>query len=165
MDRENVSWSDVERMTRSLGGRLAGERFDAILGILRGGLVPACLLSQHLGLRPVLAASVASYEGRARSRARFFQFPPARLVRGRRILVVDDIWDSGRTAMAVRSRLEAAGAQPVLAVLHFKPDANHFPGREPDVFVAATSAWITYPWESEALPHGAGTGARRGRRR
>lgn len=150
VEKEETSWSEVERLTRRLADRLAGERFDAILGILRGGLVPACLLSQHLDLRPVLAISVASYDGHTRSHARFFQFPTRRQVSGKRLLVVDDIWDSGRTAMAVRARLDAADARPVIAVLHFKPEANQFPEQEPDHYAAQASAWIVYPWEIRA---------------
>lgn len=148
--REIVTWDDVAMMCRTLASRLAAERFDAILGIARGGLVPAALLAQELALRDVLVASVASYEGERRGDTlHFLEFPPDQAVVGRRILVVDDIWDSGRTAELVRRRILEAGGQPIIAVLHYKPEASHFPDRRPDYSVEDTDAWIQYPWERD----------------
>ena len=47
----------------------------------------------------------------------FLQFPSDSLLRGRNILVVDDVWGSGRTIMTVKSRSEMAGATAKLCVL------------------------------------------------
>lgn len=149
-----VSWSDVEALSERLADATRGERFDAILGLLRGGLVPACLLSQRLGIRPVLAAAVSSYSGRSRGLLTFSQFPHSRSLREKRVLVVDDIWDSGRTAMAVRERLRRSGIASAVAVLHYKPESSHFPDQRPDYFAATTSEWIVYPWEAASAAAG-----------
>jgi hypoxanthine phosphoribosyltransferase len=75
-------------------------------------------------------------------------------VAGRRILVVDDVWDTGTTVVAVRDRLRRAGARADVAVLHYKPARSRFPEDGPDFYADATDAWVVYPWEP---PSGAGT--------
>jgi hypoxanthine phosphoribosyltransferase len=145
-----VTWTDVERMVGKLLNALPGD-YDNILVITRGGMVPACLISERTGIRNILCAAVILYEDEERSlpEPAFVQFPEDRHVRGRRILVVDDVWDSGTTVMAVRDRLRRAGATADVCVLHFKPGRNLFPGDGPDYHAAETNGWIVYPWDPE----------------
>jgi hypoxanthine phosphoribosyltransferase len=77
----------------------------------------------------------------------FVQFPAERQVEGQRILVVDDVWDSGSTAVAVRDRLRKAGARVEVCVLHYKPGQSRFPGDGPDFYAEETDAWVVYPWD------------------
>jgi len=79
----------------------------------------------------------------------FLQFPSDALLVGKRILVVDDVWDSGKTAIAVRDRIRKAGGEADVAVIHFKPARNKFPGQKPDYYVMETDDWIVYPWDPE----------------
>lgn len=146
--RQVITWSEADEMCARLAQRLAGQALETILAIARGGLVPAALVSQHLNLRHVLAASVASYDDDIRGETlHFLEFPTDTVLVGRRILVVDDIWDTGRTAMLVRERVVAAGGYPTVAVLHYKPMQSHYPDEHPDVSLEETDKWIEYPWE------------------
>ena len=72
------------------------------------------------------------------------------------MLIVDDVWASGRTIMAVRERVRQAGGYPETAVLHFKPRRTAYSDAQPDFYVDETDAWIVYPWDvGEAnLPSG-----------
>jgi uncharacterized protein len=154
-EQRELSWEDVEALATALADELRHRPFDLILGVLRGGLVPACLVSRLLGVRTVLAASAASYADDAKVSGmppRLVQFPPTELLAGKQVLVVDDIWDSGRTAMAVRGAVERAGGLPTVAVLHYKPAASLFPGGGPDAFGATVDVWIAYPWERVSAP-------------
>jgi len=143
-----LDWAAIEELAAALAEQLAERRFDAILAVARGGLVPASLVAQRLGVREMLSAAVASYDGTSRGeQLSFLAFPPDAQLRGRRIAIIDDIWDSGRTATAVRERVRAAGGDPIVAVLHVKPARNAQDGERPDLAVATTDAWIDYPWE------------------
>jgi hypothetical protein len=123
--------------------------YDNILVVTRGGMVPACLISERANLRNVLCAAVIFYDGTkvALPAPRFVQFPSDDQVAGRRILVVDDVWDSGSTIVAVRERLRRAGARVDCCVLHYKPTHSKFPGDAPDFYAEATDGWIVYPWD------------------
>lgn len=148
LEKIYVTWPDVERMVGKLLRALPRD-YDNILVITRGGMVPACLISERTGIRNILCAAVVLYEDDERTLAEpaFVQFPDDRHVRGRRILVVDDVWDSGSTVVAVRERLRKAGADVHVCVLHYKPGRSKFPGDGPDFYAAQTDGWIVYPWD------------------
>lgn len=156
MERLSLSWEELLRLVRRLARGLQGEEFDLILGIARGGLIPTALLAQALGVRDLLTAAVMFYEGEdALPEPVFLQFPPDPLLFGKRVLVVDDVWDSGRTAFAVKARVRQAGGFPLVATLHFKPGRNRVPDR-PDFYAEATEAWVVYPWAPEVWLEEAG---------
>ena len=77
----------------------------------------------------------------------FLQFPEDRLLTDRRVLIVDDVWGSGRTITAVKNRVSAAGGFAETCVLHFNPYRNLFGNNRPDYYAAITDAFIVYPWE------------------
>jgi hypothetical protein len=80
---------------------------------------------------------------------KFLQFPENDALKGERVLIVDDVWGSGRTITAVRKRVAAAGGLPSTCVLHFNPYRNLFNNLNPDYFGAITDARVIYPWEVE----------------
>ncbi len=125
--------------------------YDNILVITRGGMIPACLISEKNNIRNILVAAVMFYDGETRaSEPIFLQFPEDTQLHNRKVLVVDDVWDTGTTVMAVCDRLARVGAKMDVAVLHFKPSKSHFPpDKRPTFFAEETDAWIVYPWDPE----------------
>jgi hypoxanthine phosphoribosyltransferase len=148
-ERDIVTWEVLDGLVASLAERLAGDRFDLLLAITRGGLVPAGMLAYRLRIRNILVAAVEFYddEGQPGPHPTFLQFPADPLLRGQRILVVDEVWDSGTTIHAVTERIRQAGGRPTTAVLHWKPERSVVPG-EPDVHAVTTNAWVVYPFKA-----------------
>ncbi len=148
-DKDVVSWDELDRLVSVLAERLAGRSFDVLLTITRGGMVPAGMLSYRLGLRDILVAAVEYYDdhGLPGPHPTFFQFPADPLLRGKRVLIVDEVWDSGTTIAAVTDRVRQAGGLPTTAVLHYKPTHSVVGGR-PDVFAVETDRWIVYPFKA-----------------
>ena len=144
-----LGWEDITAMVRGVLEELKTFEFDAILAVSRGGLIPACLISEATGLRNILVAAVMFYTEveQTLDEPVFLQFPEDAILYGKKILIVDDVWDSGKPAVAVRRRVARAGGKPTLACLHFKPANNQFAGQGPDVYARETSAWIVYPWD------------------
>jgi hypoxanthine phosphoribosyltransferase len=146
-----LSWEDVEELVGRLVARLPRD-YDLILVVTRGGMVPACLISERLDLRNLVAAAVMFYtEGTTNpdetlQEPIFLEFPADPLLVGKRVLIVDDVWESGKTAMAVRRRVREAGGRAELAVLHYKPGRSKFAER-PEYYAEITDDWIVYPWD------------------
>jgi uncharacterized protein len=69
------------------------------------------------------------------------------LMQGRRTLIVDDVWGSGRTSTAVKGRVNASGGEGFTCVLHFNPYRSLFSKTRPDFYGAVTDTYIVYPWE------------------
>jgi hypothetical protein len=147
-----LGWEDISRLVERLVEQLRRERYDLLLVVTRGGLAPACLISEQLGLTNIVVAAVefARAGDDSGNAPRFLQFPERKLLEGRHVLIVDDVWDSGRTAIAVLDRVRLAGGDPELAVLHYKPRASQYPDRAPEYFGELTDDWIVYPWDAHA---------------
>lgn len=150
--KEYVSWQQIETMVERLARAAQTQSFDVLLSVTRGGMVPAGMIAYHLGIRNILVAAVQFYSGvgQRSDTPSFLQFPADPFISGQTVLIVDDIWDSGKTIAAVKSRVLAAGGTPVTAVLHYKPKASLFPDQLPEYYAEETDAWIVYPWEPES---------------
>lgn len=153
LKREIISWTEVDKLIDHLIPQFRGE-FDGLLMITKGGLVPGGILSEALGIKHVLTASVYFPDTVDQKLAWpiFVQFPADTLVTGRRILVVDDIWANGRAIVTVRQRLSAVGCECETAVLHYRIRSNLFPNTGPDYYGAVTDRIIVYPWEISMFP-------------
>ena len=154
---EVLTWDDVNRLIDHLMPQFE-EEFEAMVMITRGGVIPGGLLAEAMGLTHMLTAAVDFPAQVAMERAKlmawpqFIQFPEDRNLRGRRTLIVDDVWGSGRTITAVKIRVSAAGGLPSTCVLHFNPYRNLFGTARPDYYAAVTDARIVYPWEIDRGP-------------
>jgi len=148
--REIVRWEEVENLIDHLMVQFEHE-FEAMVIITRGGIVPGGMLAEAMDIKDILTAAVhfpADMESeKLLAWPKFIQFPEDDQLRGRRVLVVDDVWGSGRTSTAVKNRVSAGGGLPQTSVLHFNPYRNLFGTARPDYFAASTDAYIVYPWE------------------
>ncbi len=146
-----LSWEEIQRLVDYLIRNYLSEPYDAMLVITRGGMVPGCLISEKIDLRNILVAAVVYYTDvdRTLDKPIFLQFPSDTLLAGKRVLVIDDVWDSGRTIMAVKERLDVVNCHYNVAVLHFKPGRSKFAGQGPDFHAEKTDDWLVYPWDRE----------------
>lgn len=161
MRREVLTWNDIDKIIDHLIPQFEVE-FDAMIMVTRGGLVPGGMLAEALKMPIILTAAVdfpaemETEQEKAKSRLRmwpqFLQFPDDALLREKKILVVDDVWGSGRTITAVKNKITGAGGTPYTCVLHFNPYRNLFGTVRPDYFAAITDAFIVYPWEINRGP-------------
>ncbi|HLO36478.1 MAG TPA: phosphoribosyltransferase family protein [Candidatus Deferrimicrobium sp.] len=148
IDKDIVTWEALADLVADLARQVRGE-YDVLLAITRGGLVPAGMLAYRLGIRNILVAAVEYYddEGRPGPHPTFLQFPADPLLRGQRVLIVDEVWDSGTTIHAVTERVRQAGGEPTTAVLHYKPAHSVVPDT-PDHHVVTTERWVVYPFKA-----------------
>lgn len=151
MRNEILTWEDVDKLVDILLPQLRSVgTFDAMVMITRGGVIPGGLLAEALDVRHMLTAAVdfpTTEEAGLMAYPSFLQFPSSDLLVGRKTLIVDDVWGSGRTSTSVRGRVLAAGGTPYTCVLHFNPYRSLFSRAEPDFYGAVTSAHVVYPWE------------------
>jgi xanthine phosphoribosyltransferase len=143
----HVSWDQIHRDSRALAWRLDGKGPDngawrAVVGITRGGLVPAAVVCRELDIRVIDTISVKSYDHQNQSTARVIKAPQADLMGdGTGILIVDDLVDSGKTLELVRSLYPKAH----FATVYAKPAGRG----QVDTFITEVSqdTWIFFPWD------------------
>ena len=143
-----VSWDQFHRDCRAMAWRLADKgKFDAIVCITRGGLVPAAIVARELGLRLIETVCVASYHDyKSQGQLQVLKdiSPAIRAIGdglGKGILVIDDLTDTGATAKIVRDMLPNAH----FATVYAKPAGVSLI----DTFVTEVSqdTWIYFPWD------------------
>ena len=152
MDNANkiyLSWHDVNKLITKMIPRIQAYDYDLVLAITRGGIVPSAIISERLAIQQVLVASVDFYQDPELDFdwPVFMQFPEDSFLRGKRVLIVDDIWDRGKEMVTVTERVEQAGGVAFSAVLHYKTHRSEFPDKSPNFYGAETQDWIIYPWE------------------
>lgn len=153
--REILSWSLFGDAARELAQRVvdSGWHPDVVVAVARGGLLPAGAVSYALGVKAMGTMNVEFYTGIAQTLTQPVFLPPlmdTATLAGKKVLVVDDVADSGRTLTLVLETLQRmSGVQPAevrSAVLYVKPASQE----QPDYVWRTTEKWITFPWS--ALP-------------
>ena len=148
---EPVSWERFEHLVRILAEQIESFEPQLILGIARGGLFPATMLSYILRREfyPVRLTRRLN-DTVVREQPIWLVRPPEK-VAGRRVLLVDEIADSGNTLALAGEEVRRLGASDVRTATLF---AHTWADPRPD-FVALTSdALILNPWDREVLVEG-----------
>ncbi len=103
----SVDWTEFYEHLDRVAERMAHERFDAIVAIAQGGVVPAALLQQEWGVpMRVVRINYRDSENKPRYEdARLLDEEPFPL-KGRTILLVDDVSRTGRTLARARAWLD-----------------------------------------------------------
>ena len=125
-----------------------GERFDAIVAIARGGMTMAHLLGEYWDIRNVFVINSIGYEDtRKLERVKIFNIPD--LAPFQKILIVDDIADSGETIDAVVKTLTTRYPDKTFktATLFYKPEKSIV---EPDYWLKSIGdEWIDFFWSDD----------------
>ena len=147
MSYEVPDWEDVYNGCIELADKIKrnGFRPEIIVGVARGGWIPARILSDLLCNTYVASMKVEFYKDVAETGKKpVISQQVSASVQGKRVLVVDDVADTGQSLAAVRrDLLERKASEVKIATLHYKPKSI----LRPDFYVRETSAWIVYPHE------------------
>ncbi len=142
-----LTWSEIEEATLGLAEKIAssGEFYHAVIGILRGGWVPARMLADLLDIKEVGGLEIKFYRGiEERGERPVVTQPPVIELKDKNVLVVDDVADTGKSLQTAVNTINLFGAKLVrTAVLYVKPWCMS----EPDYYYGKTDRWIVFPWE------------------
>ena len=141
-----VSWDQFHRDARALAWRLASSGpFDALVAITRGGLVPAAIVARELDVRVIETIGIVTRRD-YKTLGDLMILKPiaaeiAKLDQEARVLVVDDLVDTGATMKVVRELLPKAHVATVYAKPLGRPLVDTF------VTEVSQDTWIYFPWD------------------
>ena len=147
---------DMWRLARQI--RDSGWKPDVLLALWRGGAEVGVAIHEYLKANGIsvrhMPIKCSSYTGIGTSNTEV-KFEHADsvlqgLTPGTKVLVADDVFDTGRTAAAVHAKLEALGCDMRMACVYWKPEKNVTPYK-PDFYVRTLDRWIVFPHEIEGL--------------
>jgi len=147
--RERMTWEDLGEAVRDLKTAIEADGFvpDAVLALARGGLPLAGALAYALGVKNMATLNVEFYTGvdaRLEEPLLLPPIPDLAVLRANRLLVVDDVADTGRTLALVREFCAAHAAEVKTAVAYEKPQS----AVRSDYVWRRTERWIDFPWSA-----------------
>ncbi len=150
-EREVLGWLEFGEAARHLATDVLESGFapDVVVAIARGGLLLAGAIAYALDVKSCGSLNVEFYTGPHSRLPKPVVLPPLLdepSLHGKRVLLVDDVSDSGRTLALVVDLLAVAGADVRTVVLYTKPGTVHVPTYS----WHTTDRWIAFPWS--ALP-------------
>ena len=143
---EAPSWDYLYGLLLDLVDKIGRSGFkpDIIVGVSRGGWVPARVLSDLLDNSNLANVRVEFYTGIYETAKKPVITQPVSLpVKDKRILVVDDIVDSGESLRLVCDMLSREAREVKIVTLYYKP----WSVLKPDYYCRETDAWVVFPWE------------------
>ncbi|WP_042380005.1 phosphoribosyltransferase [Streptacidiphilus melanogenes] len=157
-DRLYLTWDDIEAATGALAEQVtAGGMPQAVVGIMRGGMVPAVWLAHRLGIRDVRSIEV-THTTKDGIGAPKTSLPTVRNpgslgdLSALDVLLVDDIAGSGETLAHTADMLRDLGARvrtAVLTVNRANWTQEDEPARAIDHIASLQDTWIVFPWEGQ----------------
>ena len=148
MDYLILSWRDVYNHCLQLSERIVNSGFipDVIVGIARGGWIPARVLSDVLYANTLQNIRIEYYtDVSEKGKEPKITQPLTGSMKDKNILLVDEVADTGDTLQHAIDHVKALGAKGVRsAVLHYKPTSIV----KPDFYMVETTSWTVYPWEN-----------------
>jgi hypoxanthine phosphoribosyltransferase len=151
---ERLNWLEFEKIIQQTVKKIGrqGIKYDAIMGISRGGLVPGVLLSHRLGVKNFQIAKVVSYKfdavssGKVKPKIEYLDYK--KIKRGQRILIADDIADTGETLAVLMDELKRQTKAKFDIFVVTKSAKLRLPPSLKLKFIGRIShRWVIFPWE------------------
>jgi hypoxanthine phosphoribosyltransferase len=142
----HLNWDDIQSLTETLAQKIVASGFkpDLIVAVSRGGFDPARILCDQLSVRKLASVQLEAYDGMVKRPEPIIVLPVNADVAGLKVLIADDVSDSGASLLKAKKHIEGKGASLVrVATLHIKPWSSFVP----DYYAESVDAWVVYPWE------------------
>ena len=147
LEFEVPSWEQIYEMLIELADRIRRNGFepDVIVGVSRGGWAPARVMSDLLENPKLVNVRAEFYLGVAETKGEpVITQPVSTSVKDKKVLVMDDIADTGKSLRLVKKHILEEGATDVkIATIYYKP----WSVLKPDYYKKKTSLWVIFPWE------------------
>ena len=147
LEFEVPTWNQIYKMLLNLADKIRKNGFkpDIIVGVSRGGWPPARVLSDLMDNPNLANVRAEFYLGVAETKGEPTLTQPVSVdVAGKRVLVVDEIADTGKSLKLVKEHIVKQGAREVkVATVYYKPWSII----TPDYYEKETSRWVVFPWE------------------
>lgn len=147
LEFEVPTWNQIYNMLLNMAERIRKRRLkpDVIVGVSRGGWTPARVLSDLLGNPNLANVKAEFYLGIEEKKGDpILTQSVSANVRDKKVLIVDEVADTGKSLKLVKEHIVDEGAAEVeIATIYYKPWSIIVP----DYYEKETKCWIVFPWE------------------
>ena len=141
-----ISWDEVINDSHTLASSI-DDTPDCIVTLGRGGMIPGTIIAYRLGIRKIYNYGVHSYnDDNEPSHVRVYQEPDFNELTDKKVLVIDDLSDTGATIEYVNKHLINNKCSVCVGTLYIKKDTK----LKPQYYVRefCSNTWLNFPWDS-----------------
>jgi hypoxanthine phosphoribosyltransferase len=140
-----ISWSEYGNLAEALAEKVRanGKSYDLVVGIARGGIPVAMVVSDHLNVK-IDFVNVKSYNDIGMRTAPRILSTLTEGVQGKSVILVDDLVDQGDTMSFMKRYLTEQKPRMLETAVMFKKPWSAI---EPDYYLETVSEWIVFPFE------------------
>lgn len=147
-----LNWDNVDFLVECLSDQIKSKKvnYDTIIALGRGGLIPGASLSYKLDIYNLYNLGISTREDDGKYLDTIVYQKPTDLNKNSKILVVDDINDSGRTFTAVNSILQSEyniDSNNILYASLVMRDGSEFDKNIIFGNILYTTSWLQFPWD------------------
>mgnify|MGYP003126825142 FL=1 len=147
-----LTWENIDFLTQCLADQIKKRsiKYDTIIALGRGGLIPGSALSYKLNIKTLYNIGINTRQDDGKYLDTIVYQRPDKIKEGSKILIVDDINDSGRTFTAVNSILNRnynISSDNILYASLVKREGSEFNDNTISGNILYTSSWLVFPWD------------------
>jgi uncharacterized protein len=137
--KEYCTWQEVDLLVENLAYKIqrSGKQYDAILAITNGGIVPARLMARELNINDIQFIPIRN--------KKLFINELRPLLKGKKYLIVDDIYDTGSTFSKVFDSLRGVDCDFAFLMSRYR-DSNATVVAK----ILNHNKWVVFPWERKS---------------
>lgn len=132
-----MTWEELEKEIQVLASKIDIHP-DIIIGVVRGGLIPARLLSNKLRVNDMYSLTVKKLGEERKVTSEVLED-----LTGKKILLIEDVLETGKSLIAAKRYLETKGAIIQTACLYTMPVSE----LKPDYYLKEVIEAVKFPWE------------------
>ncbi|MGZ5500816.1 MAG: hypothetical protein ACXWEW_06680 [Nitrososphaeraceae archaeon] len=138
LKKDYLDWDDIENLVKKTALKIKknNKKYDLIIGIKNGGIIPAILISRELDINDIEFISI--------KRNKIFKFN--KFHKNKKYLLIDEIYDTGKTFFIVNEYFKRFEYDYACLVSRYRiPDNNNkiVSGK-----ILNHKKWIVFPWEN-----------------
>ena len=135
-NREYLSWDEIENLIKIIGSKIRekNEKYDSIIGIKNGGIIPARLISKELEINEIEFIS---------NKQNHYNKSFHSISKEKKYLLIDEIYDTGKTFLEIKDYLKNIEYNFVCLLSRYKIDDDKIIVGK----ILNNKKWIVFPWE------------------
>ena len=148
---EIPTWNQIYAMLLSQAQKIQKQNYkpDIIIGIARGGVIPARILIDLLETPQLTAIQIEFYTDINQTQQEpTLNQPLTTKITGKKTLLVDDIADTGKSLELAKIHLKQQGPKEIKTVTLFQKPQSII---TPNFYEKQTTNWVVFPWETKEI--------------
>jgi uncharacterized protein len=143
-----VNYKQVENFCLEIFKDISKTKFqpDCVIGVSVGGVFPALHFARLFNTKNLLTIAVKSYDGKKRKEIQVINLPKKESLLGKKVLLIDDISDSGSTLKFIVNLLKKDYKVKDIKTITIFVNEGHCK-YYPDFYSKKVNKWLDFPWD------------------